>query len=285
MKGIHNMKPAARFRVQGLSFSGEWDEDNQMALISEVDGELGLAGRFLGFTLNIRGTIAAAMDNCLRIKVHSIGKLPNFLIPGILNLFTRFNSRLAEAALVKGDVIRIDPNRIIPDSSKIRVLIQPKNFEIAAETVGSFRERLLAWIEKNAGVMVKEAVDYILAIPDFITLCINLVGDSRVPAGLKLKIALCIAYLVSPVDLIPEFLAGPLGLVDDAVAMGLLVTSLITAIPPEIIRENWRGRPDVLEVILKGHACAGLLDKLPDGILKKLTALFGKAKDEAAAAK
>lgn len=288
------MIPIKKFSIQGLTVNGEWDEGSGMLFVSELDGSLGLEGKFLGFGADIRGDIDVAMDNYIRIKIQSIGKLPKFMIPGVLNLVRTFNSRFAEAATVKGDMILIDPNQLIPGSlrgesqNNIRVLVQPKTFEVAEETVGSFRERVLAWTEKNAGTMVKEVADILLTIPDLLILLINLAKDSRISPELKLKIALCVAYVLSPLDLIPEIIAGPLGFADDAFAMGLLIIKLVSEIPPDIIRENWKGRADVLELIIQGQALAGVVAslsaKLPDAILKKLVTLFGKREDEAAAA-
>jgi uncharacterized membrane protein YkvA (DUF1232 family) len=288
------MLPIKKFSIQGLTVNGEWDEDSGMLVISELDGSLGIEGKLLGFGADIRGTIDVAMDNYVRIKVQSIGKLPKFTIPGVLSLVRTFNSRFAKAAAIKGDAILIDPNQLIPGSlgglaqNGLRVLVQPKTFEVAEETVGSFRERFLAWTEKNAGAMVKEVVDMLFTIPDLLMLLIDLAKDPRITPELKFKIALCVAYVLSPFDLIPEIIAGAVGFLDDIAAMSLLIARLASEIPPEIIRENWKGRPDMLELIIKGHAftrvLADLSGKLPDAILKKLVALFGKPRDEAAVA-
>lgn len=288
------MLPVKKFSIQGLTVNGEWDEDSGMLFISELDGTLGIEGKFLGFGADIRGAIDVAMDNHIRIQVQSIGKLPRFTIPGILNLARSLNPRFAGAATVKGDIILIDPNRLIPGSmageaqNGLRVLVQPKTFEVAEETVSSFRERFLAWTEKNAGTLFKEVVDILFTIPDLLVLLINLAKDPRIAIELKLKIALCVAYVLSPVDLIPEIIAGVLGFLDDAAAVSLLLLKLVSEIPPEIIRENWKGRPEALDLILQGQVLAGtvasLSAKLPDVILKKLVSLFGKRQDEAAVA-
>jgi uncharacterized membrane protein YkvA (DUF1232 family) len=287
------MLPIKKFSIQGLTVNGEWDEESGMLLISGLEGSLGLEGRFLGLGADIRGAIDVAMDNYIRIKVQSIGKLPKFTIPGILNLVRTFNPQFAKAAIVKGDMILLDPNRLIPGSlggeaqNGLRVLVQPKTFEVAEETVGSFRENFLAWTEKNAGALMKDVVDILFTIPDMLMLLINLAKDPRIPPELKLKIALCIAYVLSPIDLIPEVIAGALGFLDDVAAMGLLIAKLVCEIPPDIIRDNWKGRPDVLDLLLQGHALTKALTelngKLPDVILRKLVTLFGKREDEAAA--
>ena len=273
------MKPTMKFQIKDFSVNGEWNEDDKLILITELGGNMRIEGKFSGIPVNIEGTVDAAMDNCVRIKVHTLGKMPGFLIPGILNLLKRFGG-LTKAASIVQDTILVNPNKLVPDSSDIRVLIQPNTYEIEEESIQSFRERVLAWTEKNAGTVAKETLDVILTIPDLLVLLKNLVKDPRISGSLKGRIALCIAYVLSPVDLIPEILLGPLGLVDDVAAMWILITKLITEIPADIIRENWKGRPDVLELIIQGHSLAALAHKLPENVLHKLGALFGDEKEE-----
>lgn len=42
-----------------------------------------------------------------------------------------------------------------------------------------------------------------------------------------IKIAIILIYLFSPVDILPEAMLGPLGLVDDAAAILLLIQTLL----------------------------------------------------------
>lgn len=42
-----------------------------------------------------------------------------------------------------------------------------------------------------------------------------------------IKIILILIYLISPVDILPEAVLGPLGLVDDAAALLLLIKLLL----------------------------------------------------------
>ena len=52
--------------------------------------------------------------------------------------------------------------------------------------------------------------------------------------------------MVSPIDLLPEFLPviGPL---DDMIVVALVVRHLVRRAGPEVIREHWRGDPEMLE--------------------------------------
>lgn len=42
-----------------------------------------------------------------------------------------------------------------------------------------------------------------------------------------IKVAIILVYLFSPVDILPEAILGPLGLVDDAAAILLLIQTLL----------------------------------------------------------
>ena len=53
------------------------------------------------------------------------------------------------------------------------------------------------------------------------------------PGWLKLGAALIVLYVLSPVDLIPDFLPG-IGLVDDIVLVPLAIRWLLRRLPPEI---------------------------------------------------
>jgi uncharacterized membrane protein YkvA (DUF1232 family) len=56
------------------------------------------------------------------------------------------------------------------------------------------------------------------------------------PGWLKLGTALIVLYVLSPIDLIPDFLPG-IGLVDDLLLVPLAVRWLLNRLPPEIARD------------------------------------------------
>jgi uncharacterized membrane protein YkvA (DUF1232 family) len=53
------------------------------------------------------------------------------------------------------------------------------------------------------------------------------------PGWLKLGAALIVLYVVSPIDLIPDFIPG-LGMMDDVVLVPLAIRWLLKRLPPEI---------------------------------------------------
>jgi uncharacterized membrane protein YkvA (DUF1232 family) len=260
------------FAISGLSLKGEWDEANRFLVVNEIDGELSIAGKLLGFNVNINGNVEAGLDNCFRLKMKPLGFIPSFLIPIIFRVARKVNHKFFEALSIDGATIKFDPNRVLADQNRFRVLVQPGSFDLPGEAVVSFRARILTWADRHGGAVAKEVIDMVMTIPDLIQLLIRLMRDERVPADLKLKISLAIAYTISPVDLIPEILLGPLGYADDALAICILIADLVTRIPPELIREHWSGREDVVDLVIRGQAL--MIKLVPSGILERLVTLF-----------
>jgi uncharacterized membrane protein YkvA (DUF1232 family) len=73
--------------------------------------------------------------------------------------------------------------------------------------------------------------------------------DPRVPRRAKLAVAFAGLWVLSPIDLIPEFLPviGPL---DDVVVVALALRYAARRVPREALEEAWAGQPHVLARLL-----------------------------------
>jgi uncharacterized membrane protein YkvA (DUF1232 family) len=91
--------------------------------------------------------------------------------------------------------------------------------------------------------------DFILASPDLFMLLLRLSQDDRVDAKQKSKLAGALAYFVSPLDLIPELLLGPPGLVDDVALTAYVLHDVLETIDPSVVREHWEGSTDILDLV------------------------------------
>ncbi|MGH2630482.1 MAG: YkvA family protein [Actinomycetota bacterium] len=88
------------------------------------------------------------------------------------------------------------------------------------------------------------------AIPDLVSLSRGLIGDPRVPLGSKLLVGGALLWLLSPIDLVPEFIPV-LGPLDDIIVVGLVLRHLIKRAGPEVVQEHWRGDARVLRAALR----------------------------------
>ena len=91
--------------------------------------------------------------------------------------------------------------------------------------------------------------DIQLLLPDLSVLLMRLMRDDRVPLGSKLVAAAGVAYVFSPIDLMPTFIFGPLGLVDDLFFVGSALSGILNNVHPDVVRAHWPGQGDALEAI------------------------------------
>ena len=75
----------------------------------------------------------------------------------------------------------------------------------------------------------------IFHIPNFIKLSLRLLRDRKVPFYLKLLVYGAIAYILSPYDLIPDFLVPFLGFFEDIIIGILCLIGLVELSPPEVV--------------------------------------------------
>ena len=71
----------------------------------------------------------------------------------------------------------------------------------------------------------------------------------RVPVASKAIAALGVAYVLSPIELLPELLLGPIGLIDDLVVVGAALSRLLNHVHPDVVRSHWAGEGDALAAI------------------------------------
>jgi uncharacterized membrane protein YkvA (DUF1232 family) len=90
-------------------------------------------------------------------------------------------------------------------------------------------------------------------VPDCVTTVRRLRRDPRVPRRVKLVVALAGLWLLSPIDLLPEFLPviGPL---DDVLVVALALRYAARQVPREVLVAAWPGEPRLLERLLGGRA-------------------------------
>ena len=89
-------------------------------------------------------------------------------------------------------------------------------------------------------------------VPDCVTTIRRLRGDPRVPRRAKVAVALAGLWLLSPIDLLPEFLPviGPL---DDVIVVALALRFAARRVPHDAIYEAWPADPRMLDRLLRSQ--------------------------------
>src|SRR2546423_6109155 len=97
------------------------------------------------------------------------------------------------------------------------------------------------------------AKDLATVVPACATTVRRLRKDPRVPRRAKLVVAFAGLWVLSPIDLISEFLpvSGPL---DDVVVVALALRYAARRVPRAALEEAWAGEPHLLDRLLGGPA-------------------------------
>jgi uncharacterized membrane protein YkvA (DUF1232 family) len=143
------------------------------------------------------------------------------------------------------------------DSHAIEPLIEAELTEREVQTQApdwyqNWRNRIHQWVRNNTD---DRLASIITLVPDMLMMVVRLAKDPRVPWMLKGQLVLAAAYVISPLDLVPEGLLGPIGLAEDAGVLALVLFWLkgLSQVDPRVLHDNWPGKGEVDEVIDRIH--------------------------------
>lgn len=87
-------------------------------------------------------------------------------------------------------------------------------------------------------------------IPDVARMTRSLLADRMTPASTKVALGGLLAYLVSPIDLVPDFIPG-VGQLDDVVVAALVLRWTGRRIGVDGLRVHWSGSEAGFEALLR----------------------------------
>jgi uncharacterized membrane protein YkvA (DUF1232 family) len=88
------------------------------------------------------------------------------------------------------------------------------------------------------------------ALPDIGRLIARLVADPVLPRSVKIALAAAAVYLVSPLDLIPDFIPF-VGYADDVMLAAILVDGILNYVDRGLVLKYWPGSRESLERIAR----------------------------------
>ena len=96
---------------------------------------------------------------------------------------------------------------------------------------------VMFWALRPKGVTVRELVSL---IPDILRLLRSLIGDRTAPADVRVVLIGLVAWILSPIDLIPEFIPV-LGPMDDVVVAIVAMRYVRRRVGTADLRRRWTG--------------------------------------------
>jgi len=117
------------------------------------------------------------------------------------------------------------------------------------------------------------AIDAALMLPNLVKLLGRLLKDPRVPRRSKILLGASFAYVLSPIDLLPEFIPV-VGVIDDIFLVAFALNHLIERAGEEIVVEHWDGPQDLLGMIQS--VLSTVTDVVPLRIRRMMSRLAGE---------
>ena len=99
---------------------------------------------------------------------------------------------------------------------------------------------VVLWVFRPRDVRAGELVR---VVPDVLRLVRDLLADRTVSVGVRISLVVLLAWLVSPVDLVPEFIPV-LGPLDDVIVTIIVLRYARRQLGEDDLRSRWRGTPE-----------------------------------------
>jgi len=84
------------------------------------------------------------------------------------------------------------------------------------------------------------------ALPDVVRLVARLATDPVLPRAAKIALAAAVVYLLSPIDLIPDFVPF-VGYLDDALVAAVVLDGVLNFVDRGVVLRYWPGSPESLD--------------------------------------
>lgn len=101
------------------------------------------------------------------------------------------------------------------------------------------------WVMRPRDVRLGELVRL---VPDLLRLVRSLLADGSVPGPVRIALIGLLAYLINPIDLIPEFIPV-LGPLDDVIVAILVLRYVRRRLGDDELRRRWPGTADGYELL------------------------------------
>ncbi|TFC37686.1 YkvA family protein [Cryobacterium sp. TMT2-42-4] len=109
---------------------------------------------------------------------------------------------------------------------------------------------LVLWFEQRKHSGRASLLDLLRLAPDVVRLLKRLASDRSVPVGVRIWLGVLLVYLISPIDLIPDFIPV-LGYADDALVVAIALRFATRRACSDSITKHWPGTPAGLAAVLR----------------------------------
>ena len=126
-------------------------------------------------------------------------------------------------------------------------ILGPILIAVVAIAAGWIVLAALIWLHRPSRDLAMPALR---ALPDIVRLARRLLADPRTPVRHRVGLVVLIVWLVSPIDLLPEFLPG-IGPLDDIIAAAVILGWIGRGTGRARLEEMWPGDADGFVVVAR----------------------------------
>ena len=101
------------------------------------------------------------------------------------------------------------------------------------------------WVAKPDDVGIQ---DMLRLLPDVLRLLKRLATDPRLPRRIRVALIVLLAFIASPIDLIPDFIPV-IGFADDVIITALVLRWVARTAGADALARHWPGTPDGLAAV------------------------------------
>jgi uncharacterized membrane protein YkvA (DUF1232 family) len=135
-----------------------------------------------------------------------------------------------------------------------------------------YGEEELEVVERPRTGAKRTVMDTIRQLPNYVRLLFGLLSDRRVSALDKVLVAAAVAYILTPVDFIPDFIPF-LGEVDDVFLLVTALQRLIANAGRSVVAQYWAGNPADLKAMNLRQVLTAAAFFLPRRVRRRLRAI------------
>jgi uncharacterized membrane protein YkvA (DUF1232 family) len=106
---------------------------------------------------------------------------------------------------------------------------------------------VLLWLVRPRNVPLRELLS---VVPDVLRLIRDLIADKQMPLRVRFALIGLLAWMVSPIDLIPEFIPV-LGPLDDVIVAVFVLRYVQRQLGQAELRRRWRGSDPAFAVLVR----------------------------------
>lgn len=229
-----------------------------------------LALKYINKKLQEIGINTDVYKDSIEIDTNAIINTIPFINLNIDEIYIKGNKINIEVSNIEislaGDLVKEKTSEVEKEDDDDELILPVKKVE---DKYTKGRKKL----EKKFDGKLNVLHEYVLIVPDIVALIYRLLKDERVKIKTKLEISAAVAYIIFPIDIIPEFI--PLiGKIDDVAVLFFALNRIINEVPINIIAENWAGKNDLVVVLkkavefLNSYTNSSNVDKLYDAVVE-----------------